>query len=168
MATNRWLLVLTASGFMAFGAGCELFPPEPPPPIRAPGAATELANIGGGSLGAAGGYVVGASPDSLARTDLQAAAVAASLQGETQPATVGDREVVSADLDEDGFITLDEIVAMHRAGLTDEAIVGKLGESGYVLGATRPQVVYLASCGVSATVGDYLQFPSARKGKVSE
>jgi len=151
MNTKKPVLVVVLAGVALVGGGCELFPPTPPPPVRAKGGPTELLSLGEGKLGAAGAYVVGVERGRLAKQgDLTRAALAASLAGETSPAVVGKEGVTSADLDGDGFITLDEVVALVRARLSDDEVAAKLLASGYVLEATRPQAEHLRTFGVGA------------------
>jgi hypothetical protein len=84
----------------------------------------------------------------------------ASLSAETTPATrpvlaeeaspgvtrVAEGDAI--DLNEDGFITLDEMIVLARSGLGGGEIARRLVRSGYVLGATSPQVRHLRAMGV--------------------
>src|SRR5205823_11631480 len=66
----------------------------------------------GGALGAGGGYLIGAQ---MSKNDAQHRdeAVQASRRAEQTPARPQDvRNAATADLNNDGFVTLDEVVAM--------------------------------------------------------
>jgi hypothetical protein len=87
-------------------------------------AGAPVAGVGavvGAGAGALGGAIVGAAKD---RTDEQRAA--ANAASERSPALAS--AVISggnADLNNDGFVTTDEIIAMHKAGLPDEEILAR-------------------------------------------
>src|SRR3954469_14769155 len=85
-----------------------------------------LGAILGGAIGAGGGYVIGANSDKIMGKDTQAATQAQ--QTATQnPATVSQaRTAATADINRDGFVTLDEVVALRQAGLTDSQMLTKL------------------------------------------
>ncbi len=103
----------------------------------------------GGALGAGGGYIIGANSDRITGHDRQGAE-AASRRAETRPATVDEaRNAPTADLNNDGFVTMDEVVAMKRAGLSDQEMVDKLRRTGQVFELTPEQQNYLRTNGVS-------------------
>ena len=54
----------------------------------------------------------------------------------------------TADLNGDGFVTLDEVVAMKRAGLSDDQMLQRLRDTGQVYELTPAQENYLRSQGV--------------------
>ncbi|HZV34671.1 MAG TPA: hypothetical protein VFB72_08880 [Verrucomicrobiae bacterium] len=58
----------------------------------------------------------------------------------------------TADLNGDGFVTLDEVVAMKQAGLTDDQMIARLRATGQVFELTPQQENYLRSQGVSSFV----------------
>jgi hypothetical protein len=105
----------------------------------ATGAATNdshpmLGLLVGSAVGAGGGYLIGAKTDWFKRPEdarddaRRSVSVAAD-----QPARPEDVERSStADLNEDGFVTTDELVAMERAGLSDDEIIDRLRDSGQV------------------------------------
>jgi hypothetical protein len=106
----------------------------------------------GGAIGAGGGYLIGANTDLLRDRDQDSAAEAAR-KAETNPAQPADvHRTDSADLNNDGFVTMDEIVAMERAGLADGEIIRRLERTGYVFELTRHQQDYLREHGVSERV----------------
>src|ERR1041385_309316 len=74
----------------------------------------------GGAIGAGGGYLIGANSDRLAQRDTQGAQRAVQ-NAQTQPATPQQAaSATTADLNGDGFVTLDEVIAMKQAGLSDQ------------------------------------------------
>ena len=90
----------------------------------------------GGSLGIGGGYVIGLRPEKLdeqARDIHREEALRANDCAERNPAGVEDVVVSpSADVNADGFVTVDEIIAMERAGLSDKEEIARLKTSGQV------------------------------------
>jgi hypothetical protein len=103
----------------------------------------------GGALGAGGGYVIGANSDKILGRDQNSAAVATQ-NAQVHPATAEDvRLASSADLNRDGFVTLDEVAAMRQAGLSDDQMMQRLQATGQVFELTPEQKNYLRSRGVS-------------------
>lgn len=75
----------------------------------------------GAGVGAVGGAIIGSAKD---RSDDQRAR--ANEMSERNPALAS--AVISggnADLNNDGFVTADEIIAMHKAGLSDDEIIAR-------------------------------------------
>jgi hypothetical protein len=100
----------------------------------------------GGVLGAGGGYVI------AQRTDHPNAdaAVAASQNSQRAPASVEQaRNAATADLNGDGFVTLDEVVAMKQAGYSEQQMLQRLQATGQVFQLTADQERYLMDHGVS-------------------
>ncbi len=62
------------------------------------------------------------------------------------------RDATTADLNGDGFLTLDEVLAMSRAGLSDQEIISRIRGTGFVLHMTPEQERYLTDRGVSGQV----------------
>jgi hypothetical protein len=111
-----------------------------------------LGAILGGALGAGGGYVIGAKTDHINNKDTQAAQTSAQ-KAEQNPATAQDAlRATSADLNGDGFVTMDEVVAMKRAGLSDETILTRMRATDQVFELTDDQKRYLTNQGVSSYV----------------
>lgn len=111
----------------------------------------------GGALGAGGGYIVGANRQKLTNPN-QASVQQANQVAQNQPATP--QEVASsttADLNHDGYVTLDEVVAMKEAGLTDEQMLERLQATGQVFELTPSQQNFLTSHGVSPNVVQQMQ-----------
>jgi len=103
----------------------------------------------GGALGAGGGYVVGANSDRILHRD-RAGAEEAVRRAQSTPATPEQaRYAQTADLNGDGFVTMDEVVAMRQAGLPDQAILERLRATGQVFELTPEQQRYLHDRGVS-------------------
>ena len=111
-----------------------------------------LGAILGGALGAGGGYVVGANSDRLTQRDT-AGAQRAAQTAQTQPATPQQAmNAQTADLNGDGFVTLDEVIAMKQAGLSDQVMIDRLRATGQVFEFTPAQQNQLRQAGVSDNV----------------
>ena len=111
-----------------------------------------LGAIIGGALGAAGGYVVGANSDKILGRDSEAAEEAAEA-AQTKPVTV--QEVMAAntaDANNDGFVTLDEVIAMEQAGFSDQEMIERLRATNQVFDLSQEQQRYLTDRGVSTVV----------------
>lgn len=106
----------------------------------------------GGAAGAAGGYLIGANSDRILGRDRVAAERA--VQGaQASPATADQvRYATTADVNSDGFVTLDEVTAMNAAGLTDEQMLARLRATDQVFELTSAQERLLRDQGVSQTV----------------
>lgn len=106
----------------------------------------------GGAIGAGGGYLIGANWDKIKGNDSEGARQA-SREAQARPATVEDAQrATTADLDSDGFVTMDEVVAMERAGFSDEKMIDRLRATGQIFELTAEQNNYLRSRGVSENV----------------
>lgn len=106
----------------------------------------------GGALGAGGGYLIGAEPDRVREQDQESATRAAE-RATTNPARPEDvAGADTADLNSDGFVTLDEVVAMHQAGLRDNEMIRMLEATGHVFELTEHQEDHLLERGVSRQV----------------
>src|SRR5512142_1330442 len=69
----------------------------------------------GGAVGSAGGYVVGANSDKILGRDRNSAEQAAR-HAQEHPATAQEAlRATTADVNNDGFVTMDEVVAMRDA-----------------------------------------------------
>jgi hypothetical protein len=113
----------------------------------------------GGALGAGGGYLIGANKDKITGKDdddrerTREEAIKASERAERNPAKVEDVDRArTADLNEDGFVTLDEVVAMRQANLSDREMVDRLERTDQVFELTDYQEDYLRTRGVSDNV----------------
>ena len=106
----------------------------------------------GGVLGAGGGYLIGAQKDKMDEKKRDEA-IEAHRRAERNPAKPDDVERTrTADLNDDGFVTLDEVVAMERANLSDREMVDRLQRTGQVFELTDEQERYLQDRGVSRDV----------------
>jgi hypothetical protein len=111
----------------------------------------------GGAVGAGGGYVVGAKTDKIQNKD-ETSATQAATKAEQHPATAAEaKNASSADINSDGFVTLDEVVALKEAGFTDDQMLQKLRAADQVFELTSEQQQYLRDHGVSAHVVDQMQ-----------
>lgn len=111
-----------------------------------------LGAVLGGAIGAGSGYVIGANMDKIKDRDRESAEVAAR-KAETTPATPEDVDnSTTADLNQDGFVTLDEVVAMEKAGLTDEEIFNRLQATNQIFELNAEQRQYLRDQGVSEQI----------------
>ncbi len=105
----------------------------------------------GGAAGAAGGYLIGARTDWFGnKPDSHAAAQQAVQNARMNPATVADvRNADTADLNGDGFVTMDELIAMHDAGLNRHEIVDRLQATNQVFELSDAQKQRLIDAGLS-------------------
>jgi hypothetical protein len=103
----------------------------------------------GGLLGAGGGYLIGANKDRITGKDT-AGAQQASQAAQARPATAEEaRRARTADINGDGFVTMDEVVAMRAAGMSDQEMLDRLAATGQVFELTSEQERYLLDHGVS-------------------
>lgn len=108
----------------------------------------------GAAAGAGGGYLIGseiekADADDDDVEDAREAARTAS----NDPADADDvDDSNTADLNEDGFVTIDEVLAMEAAGLSDAEMLDRLENTYQVFELTTEQEQYLIDRGVSRYV----------------
>jgi hypothetical protein len=111
----------------------------------------------GAAAGAAGGYVIAAKTDHISNNDSQAAQQAA-VNAQQHPATAAEaRAATTADINHDGFVTMDEIVAMKDAGISDEEMLRRMRSTGQIFELTSDQQKYLRDRGVSQYVINQMQ-----------
>jgi osmotically inducible lipoprotein OsmB len=111
----------------------------------------------GGALGAAGGYVIGANTGRVRDNDQEGARQAA-IAAQQNPVTPEQAlQATTADINNDGFVTLDEVVAMRQAGLTDEQMLQRMRATDQVFELTQEQRQYLLSQGISRNVLDEME-----------
>jgi hypothetical protein len=117
-----------------------------------------LGAVIGGAVGAAGGYVIGKNKDKITGNDEDNNEIErAAEQAQTAPATPEQaRTATTADVNTDGFVTLDEVVALEQAQLSDDEIVSRLRATDQVFDLTEEQRRYLLDKGVSQNVVDQL------------
>jgi hypothetical protein len=114
-----------------------------------------IANLLGGSLGAGGGFLIGVSRDKIEqdKTQARADAIKASQRAEKNPAKPEQVDkATTADLNNDGFVTIDEVVAMRQANLNDQQMLDRLRQTGEIFELTEYQQDYLRTRGVSDNV----------------
>lgn len=115
-----------------------------------------LGAVIGGAVGAAGGYVIGKNKDKITSNN-QTEVEQAARRSQESPATAQDvRSATTADVNSDGFVTLDEVVAMEQAGLTDDEMIRRLRATNQVFDLTEEQERYLTERGVSSAVVNQL------------
>ena len=103
----------------------------------------------GGALGAGGGYLIGAHSDRISQHD-RSGAEQAVRNAQEHPATPQMvQTAATADLNNDGFVTMDEVVAMRQAGLGDAQMLERLRATGQVFELTPQQQDYLRANGVN-------------------
>src|SRR5262245_33790549 len=120
----------------------------------------------GGAIGAGGGYLIGANWDKITGKDSHGAQAAAR-EAQSNPATVQDAQrATTADLNADGFVTLDELVAMEQAGFSDEKILQRLRATDQIFELTEQQKNHLRSRGVSENI--IAQLPTINQNKREE
>ena len=111
-----------------------------------------LGGLIGGALGAGGGYLIGSQ---LEKADDEDDARSADRKARENPVTVEQaRRADTADVNNDGYVTLDEVVALEKAGLEDNQIIRKLERTNQFFELTNEQEEYLADRGVSQRVID--------------
>ena len=110
-----------------------------------------LGAIIGGAVGAAGGYVVGKKTGHLDNKDKDAHGTPATAQSGEYNSTMA-----TADLNNDGFVTLDEIVKLEKNGESDEEIIRRITATGMTFDLNDEHRKYLSDRGVSQTVIDRL------------
>ena len=162
---KKYCTIGLAGALMLAAAGCENLPGDEKAQGATIGGVTGaavgaavggdnkvLGAVLGGAIGAGGGYLIGANWDKIRGRDSEGAQ-AASREAQAQPATVQDAQTATtADLDNDGFVTMDEVVAMERAGFADDKIIERLRATGQVFELTTEQQSYLRARGVSDNV----------------
>ena len=108
--------------------------------------------IVGGMLGAAGGAIVGATNEKNNEKHRDEAIRASQLAEENPAAASAVIRGGTGDLNGDGFVTTDEIIALEKADLPDDEILERLRATQQVFGLTRDQERKLLEHGVSPRV----------------
>ena len=110
----------------------------------------------GGAAGAGGGYLVGANWDKITGKDKDQAkqdAMQANQRAQEHPATASDVErAKTADLNGDGYVTLDEVVAQADAGLSTKEQIHRLQATQQYFELTDQQEQYLRDHNVNKDV----------------
>jgi hypothetical protein len=157
---------LALAAALLAGSGCKELPGSPQAQgatIGGVGGAVAGAAIGGsehrllgaiigGALGAGGGYVIGANSDKIRGKDREGAETAVQ-NAQSSPATASQARAASTgDINSDGFVTMDEMVALKSAGFSDQEILDRLKATGQVFELTAEQRDHLVSSGLSRTL----------------
>lgn len=152
-------LAVGGSGGCAFihydkGAGPPPDPAQQQPVAAAPAGSQQMAlsamaaQVGGPG----GGWIVAATPEHIDQHSI-GSAQQANRQAEQQPAGRADVEHSdSCDLNGDGFVTMDEMLALKRAGLTTEQLIGRVYHTHQIFWLTDRQQQYLRDRGISQDV----------------
>ena len=109
----------------------------------------------GGALGAGGGYLIGAKTDWFGKdkNEVKSRASDSVTNAQKHPATVEQAKTArTADINNDGFVTLDEVVALEHAGLSDSQIIDRLEATGQIFDLNEEQKQILLDNGVSQKV----------------
>jgi hypothetical protein len=106
----------------------------------------------GGALGAGGGYLIGSRMDKVENDD-EDGAVAAVENAQDNPATAAQaKAAATADVNDDGFVTLDEVVAMEKADFSNQEMIRRLEATGQIFELNAEQEKYLTGQGVDRPV----------------
>lgn len=107
-----------------------------------------------GLTGTGSGYLIGAQIEKISATaQNRQQALQAVNKAQNQPATPADvGQARTADLNNDGFLTTDEPVAMSRAGLSDRDMLDRIAATDQVIELTPSQEESLVNQGVSRYV----------------
>jgi hypothetical protein len=109
----------------------------------------------GAVAGAGGGYLIGAKLNDKDRDDAKKKeeALQASKNAEANPASAeAAKNAKTADVNDDGFVTLDEVVAMKEAGLSDKEMIRRLQRTQQYFALNGQQEDFLRERGVSDAV----------------
>jgi hypothetical protein len=107
-----------------------------------------------GALGREGGFLIGMQPEK-ADSKYHDEALLAAHNAEVHPATSSDvKNSDSADLNDDGFVTMDELVAMRDAGLNNDELIRRLKKTNQIFELTRHQKSFLLDDAISEKVID--------------
>jgi outer membrane lipoprotein SlyB len=110
----------------------------------------------GGALGAGGGYLIGAKVEEDNQRDAEKKreeALRASKNAETNPVSADAAQAArTADVNDDGFVTLDEVVAMEQAGFSDKEMIRRLQATQQYFELTEAQENFLRERGVTDKV----------------
>jgi hypothetical protein len=161
---HKWMIGVSAVFLAGIGAGCQNYPEVPAgDQMGMKASATSagatipsdnglLAGLVGGTEGKSGGYVVGADWSKI-RQHASPEALAAAKKAESNPASAAEvKQASTADINQDGFITLDEIVALQQAGLSDREIVDRMEQTRAYFEVTKDQEQYLRDHAVKPAV----------------
>jgi hypothetical protein len=111
----------------------------------------------GGLTGAGGAYLIGANWDMVKNRDSVSSDRAVE-KARSSPALPQEARTVStADINNDGFITVDEVAAMQKAGFSDDEMIHRLELTGQVFDISQQTESTLRGQGVSRRVIDSMK-----------
>jgi hypothetical protein len=156
--------VLISTSVLAAMSGCAVVPgsAEAPitvassplsggPPVPSDGV---IAALIGGALGPEGGYLIGVQSDRL-NPKFRDQAVLAARNAEVHPAESSDvKDSDTADLNHNGYVTMDELIAMRDAGVNDDELIRRLRTTNQVFELTAHQRNYLRDDAINERVID--------------
>lgn len=117
----------------------------------------------GGVLGAGGGYLLGVQMEHADNRNV-AGAQASIQNAQSNPATAEQARAAStADANGDGFVTMDEVIAMQRAGFSDDEMLRRLRDTNQIFALSQSQKDYLVANGVSRNVVNQMDQINADK-----
>jgi hypothetical protein len=111
-----------------------------------------LGGLIGGALGAGGGYLIGAQMHKNDEKHRDEAITASDRDRDNPPSASEARSARTADLNNDGYVTLNEVVALRQADLSDSEMIRRLEDTGQVFYLSSEQEDYLRQRGVSESV----------------
>lgn len=106
----------------------------------------------GGALGAGGGYLIGSAMNKNDSHHHDEAVKASDRDRDNPPAASDVERARTADLNNDGYVTLNEVVAMQKAGLSRTEMIRRLEDTGQVFQLSTEQESYLRDRGVDDEV----------------
>lgn len=107
----------------------------------------------GGALGAGGGYLIGSSLDKSDPNKHREDATKAEKRARDNPVTADEaKRARTADINNDGYVTMDEVVAMSKSGLSDDEMITRLERTGQFFELNTEQENYLTDQGVPRRV----------------
>jgi len=116
--------------------------------------AAAFAKVADKAAGFEGGCLIGMCR-AMVEGHRQDLAKRANDESQQRHATLADvRDCATADLNNDGFVTLDEVVAMRRAGLDENQMIQRLEATQMVFAVSPRQRQYLVDRGVAPAVID--------------
>lgn len=134
-------------------------PPDNSGPPAAPAQQAGSTQVALSSLaaqvgGPGGGWIIAATPQHIDQHSL-GSAQQANRQAEQQPSGPADVERSdNCDLNGDGFVTMDEILALRRAGLSTDQLISRVRKTPETFSLTDRQKQYLRDRDISQKVID--------------
>ena len=145
--------------------------PDAPPPVAEPWLSDAALLAPLVSDPSTAGYLIGATPERLQATqaDRAAAETAVRLAREQAADTQGALRAPSADLNGDGLMTTDELIALSKVHTDDNALLRELAATGCVFELNPSQQDYLLAHDVPrSVVGRLPQLNSADRRRIMQ